>query len=92
MSLKWSTISSPVPLIRDCLSRYVIGSEHVHLLYYSETRWLYRGNVLRRVYELQSEISVLLKEKNHKLAGIFNNIEWLSRLCYLVDVFEHLNF
>ena len=60
-----------------------IGSEHVHLLYYSETRWLSRGNVLRRVYELQSEISVLLKEKNHKLAGIFNNMEWLSRLCYL---------
>ena len=68
-----------------------IGSEHVHLLYYSETRWLSRGNVLCRVYELQSEISIFLKEKNHKLAGIYTNMELLSRLCYLVDVFEHLN-
>ena len=68
-----------------------IGSEHVHLLYYSETRWLSRGNVLCRVYELQSEISIFLKEKNHKLARIFTNMEWLSRLFYLVDVFEHLN-
>ena len=38
-----------------------LDSEHQNLLYYTEVRWLSRGNVVKRVYELKTEIKQFLE-------------------------------
>ena len=43
-----------------------MGSEHTSLLYYSTSRWLSRGNILSRTFELRQEIYIFLKEEDHK--------------------------
>ena len=45
-----------------------LGEEHNNLLFYCNARWLSKGKVLLRVYELRNEISIFLKEENHALA------------------------
>ena len=36
-----------------------MGSEHINLLYYTKFRWLSKGNVLSRVFELRNELKIL---------------------------------
>uniref|UniRef100_A0A3B4VDX5 HAT C-terminal dimerisation domain-containing protein n=1 Tax=Seriola dumerili TaxID=41447 RepID=A0A3B4VDX5_SERDU len=68
------------------------GSEHDSLLYHSEVRWLSRGSVLERVFELRSEIHDFLREHKHnELADNFCDTEWLTKLAYLTDLFAELN-
>ena len=44
------------------------GSDHEVLLYHSEVRWLFRGEILKRLQELEQEVSLFLKKKNSPLA------------------------
>ncbi|XP_068250356.1 zinc finger BED domain-containing protein 5-like [Palaemon carinicauda] len=46
-----------------------MGSEHAHLLYYSSVRWLSRGKVLQRVFDMHAEVEIFLNEKKHALAS-----------------------
>ena len=45
-----------------------LGSDHEVLLYHSEMRWLFRGEILKRLQELKQEVSLFLKNKNSPLA------------------------
>ena len=40
-----------------------MGSEHETLLFYTQVRWLSKGNVLRRVFEMREEIQLFLEIK-----------------------------
>lgn len=66
-------------------------SEYINLLYHSDSRWLSRGKVLSRVVSLRTEIEIFLTEKKHSLAEKFNNNDWLAKLAFPSDIFEHLN-
>ncbi|XP_049323296.1 protein FAM200B-like [Astyanax mexicanus] len=68
-----------------------LGSEHMQVLYHSEVRWLSRGKVLSRFYELKTEIATFLSENNSVYAELFDNNTWLALVAYLADIFEHLN-
>ncbi|XP_060846219.1 zinc finger BED domain-containing protein 5-like [Rhopalosiphum padi] len=68
-----------------------MGAEHSSLLYYSNARWLSRGNVLSRTFELRQEIYIFLKEEGHKYANDFSDKNFLIKLAYLCDIFEKLN-
>uniref|UniRef100_A0A8C5QIQ5 Uncharacterized protein n=1 Tax=Leptobrachium leishanense TaxID=445787 RepID=A0A8C5QIQ5_9ANUR len=68
-----------------------LGSEHVQVLYHAAVRWLSRGKVLSRFYELRTEIAAFLSECNSPLADLFSSDTWLAQAAYLVDVFEQLN-
>ena len=35
-----------------------MGFEHINLLYYTKVRWLCKGNVLSRVFELRDELKI----------------------------------
>lgn len=67
-----------------------MGAEHSALLYYCNSRWLSRGNLLKRVFGLRKELyCFLLEQKKH--FEKFENEVILIKLSYLCDIFEKLN-
>ena len=60
-------------------------------LYHTKVRWLSRGRVLFRLFELWDEIQQFLRETGHILAGYFDEPEFIQALAYLADVFTALN-
>ena len=72
-----------------------MDADHVNLLYYTEVRWLSRGNPLKRVFELKEELKEFLGTQKHaKCRQWLNLLEdpvWIARVCYLSDIFEKLN-
>jgi hypothetical protein len=60
------------------------------LVYFCEVRWLSRGNMLNRVFQLRECISEFLESKN-KLYPQFKDPEWISRLAFLADITTHIN-
>lgn len=68
-----------------------MGAQYEALLYHTEVRWLSRGRVVTRVFELRDVIKSFLEEKRSDLAEHFSDTTWLARLCYLADIFTELN-
>jgi len=60
------------------------------VLYHQEVRWLSRGKVLRRFFDLRDEIRVFQESKDGNIQ-VPTDKKWLSDLAFLVDVTEMLN-
>jgi hypothetical protein len=53
--------------------------------------WLSRGRVLNRVTELIGELQDYFQENNRPdFAKCFEDEEWLEKLAYLADSFDHM--
>ena len=69
-----------------------MSSDHDVLLFYCAVRWLSKGNVVARVFELREELKEFLQLKGQKtIVAALNGEECSKRLAYLSDVFGHLN-
>ena len=68
-----------------------MGSEHINLLYYTKVRWLSKGNVLSRVFELREELKIFLNVLKPEFAVHFSDSKFIACLAYLVDIFDSLN-
>lgn len=68
-----------------------VGAEYVSLLLHTEVRWLSRGRMLTRLFNLREELCTFLSEKKPELAGFFNDEKWLLQLSYLADIFSEVN-
>ena len=68
-----------------------LGKEQTLLLYYTEVRWLSRGRVLSRLFELRDEIREFLCKMGNEMAEYFEDHEFIQNLAYLADVFTALN-
>ena len=67
-------------------------ADHKNLLFHAELRWLSRGNVLQRVFDVRVELKEFLMVQGKAVwASLFLDEDWLNRLCYLSDIFERLN-
>ena len=65
-------------------------SQHGELLYHTEVRWLSRGKVLKRFFDLLEEIDSFMKIKNSEVPELTNS-NFISNLAFLTDVTDHLN-
>ena len=69
-----------------------MDSDHETLLFYTAVRWLSKGNVVTRFFELRNEINLFLKMmKKDTFADFFSDEPWLQGLAYLADITEQLN-
>ena len=69
-----------------------MNAELLNLLYYTQVRWLSKGNVSERVFELREELKEFLnRQRKHELESCFRDSTFISKLAYLVDIFDQLN-
>ena len=68
-----------------------LDSEYDTLLFHTEVRWLSKGNMLKRLYELKEEMKIFLNEKDSELLEKYCDLKFELQFAYLVDIFEHLN-
>ena len=72
-----------------------IDSDHENLLFYTEVRWLSRGNMLSRVSSLKNQLLEFFerdgKEKSKLFFNKLSDKEWLKKLVYLTDIFTRIN-
>ena len=60
------------------------------LLYFCDVRWLSRGKMLQRFYELLKEIDNFLVLNGKNFPEIRDQV-WISKLAFLTDITHHLN-
>ena len=58
--------------------------------YYTEVRWLSRGKMLKRVFELKDAMQTFMESKGNSVDE-FMNEEWIEDFAFLVDITTHLN-
>ena len=55
-----------------------LGKEHTVLLYHTEVRWLSRGRVLSRLFELRDEIKEFLCKVGNEMAEYFETTRFIQ--------------
>ncbi len=62
--------------------------DHVTLPLHTEDRWLSKGKVLTRVFELRQELLIFFKDNNKaSFCEFFESTNWQMKLAYLADIY-----
>jgi hypothetical protein len=87
---------SMVSFIKQCLLRSCIFAklcesmqkDHMTLFQHTEVRWLSRGKVLSRLFELREELQLFFKD-DHKesFSNFLEGTKWPLNLAYLADTY-----
>ncbi|KAK3919878.1 Zinc finger BED domain-containing protein 5 [Frankliniella fusca] len=68
-----------------------VGAPYLSLLFYSKSRWLSRGKVIRRLITLRFEVREFLYAKESPLAAYWDEPKFVQQVSYLADIPEKLN-
>jgi len=73
-----------------------IGSQHQSLFLHTQVRWLSRGRVLLRLFELRNELKIFFTKQpgsasTDAFVDLLHDEVWLIKLAYLADIFDKLN-
>ncbi|XP_067123968.1 general transcription factor II-I repeat domain-containing protein 2-like [Centruroides vittatus] len=67
-----------------------VDTEYGNIIYLAEVRWLSRGQMLKRFYDLLNEIKSFMTSKAKSVPEL-DDANWLADLAFLVDLTGHLN-
>lgn len=67
-----------------------IETEYPDIPYFTVVRWLSRGKVLSRFFELRNEIEIFLFDNNRPLP-LLTDSEWVWKLAFLMDITKYMN-
>ncbi|KAK0145575.1 General transcription factor II-I repeat domain-containing protein 2 [Merluccius polli] len=67
-----------------------IEASYGDVLYFTEVRWLSRGNVLKRFFELRAEVKRFMEDGRLDVPEL-DNPKWIMDLAFLVDITQQLN-
>ena len=67
-----------------------VEAECRDLIYYCEVRWLSKGKMLKRFYDLKDEIATFMDMKG-KIIPELSDDNWVRDLAFLVDLTMHFN-
>ncbi|XP_056121755.1 general transcription factor II-I repeat domain-containing protein 2-like [Rhinichthys klamathensis goyatoka] len=67
-----------------------IESTYGDVLYFTEVRWLSRGNVLKRFFDLRAEVKRFMEDGRMDVPE-FDDPKWVMDLAFLVDITQELN-
>ncbi len=67
-----------------------VGTNHRCLLLHSEIRWLSRGRVVQRIFELRDEVKKFLEERNFQYFESLND-SFFIKVSHLADIFNQIN-
>ena len=67
-----------------------MNDEHGDLAYYTEVRWISRGHMLKRFFDLRDKVKLFMEQKGKSMAEL-DDKSFLNDLAFLADVTEHLN-
>ncbi|KAL1241411.1 Uncharacterized protein TSPI_10600 [Trichinella spiralis] len=69
-----------------------LNADHMALLCHTEVRWLSKGNMLGRIYELREAVAEFLEQRGRRtVCRAFKSEHFQLSLAYLADIFEALN-
>ncbi|XP_060629099.2 protein FAM200C-like [Anolis sagrei] len=69
-----------------------LDAQNNALLLHTEVRWLLRGNILKRVFELRDELKTFFnQEARPQYEALFSDKNELKKIAYLVDIFAIFN-
>ncbi|KAJ8018177.1 General transcription factor II-I repeat domain-containing protein 2 [Holothuria leucospilota] len=67
-----------------------MDADQEDLLYFTEVRWLSRGKMLKRFFELKDEVSNFMDTRGKPVPEL-QDPKWLTDFAFLVDITAHLN-
>lgn len=67
-----------------------IDAEYGDIPYFCDVRWLSRGEMLKRVFQLKGPIKAFMLKKE-KSVSEFDDPSWVSDLAFCTDITMHLN-
>ena len=65
-----------------------MGTEFGDVIYYTEVRRLSKGKIIKRFYNLRTEIKIFMETKGKR--DWIEDEDWVLELAFLIDLAEHL--